>query len=382
MTGRVLFVVPPFAGHVNPTLGVGAELRRRGYTVAWCGDPRLVPGAYPAAVPGQAPRPDGLSGFPALRHLWERVLLPLAEAMTPGVRAAVDHFRPDLLVVDQQALAGAVVATSAGLPWATSATTSGELAGPLAGLPRVREWLTGLLAPLGVPGDPRFSPHLVLAYTTPELTGSDAGVPVRYVGPVPREVQDAGFPWERLEPGYPLVYVTLGTVSGGGARFLGECVAALAARTHLRAVVADPHGVVRDPPGTVLVYPWVPQPALLRRAAAVICHAGHNTTCEALAAGVPLVVAPITDDQPVVAEQVVNAGAGVRLRFRHATTERIGGAVDAVLADPGYREAAHRVRVSFDRAGGAVAAADHLECLLPSRRRAWRQVGSRQSPGR
>ena len=43
-----------------------------------------------------------------------------------------------------------------------------------------------------------------------------------------------------------------------------------------------------------------------------VTHGGHNTVCEALAHGLPLVVAPIRDDQPTVAAQVVQAGAGVR----------------------------------------------------------------------
>lgn len=34
---RVLFVVPPLAGHVNPTVAVAAELTARGHEVAWTG---------------------------------------------------------------------------------------------------------------------------------------------------------------------------------------------------------------------------------------------------------------------------------------------------------------------------------------------------------
>ena len=36
---RFLFVVPPFAGHVNPTIPVAAELVSRGHEVAWAGLP-------------------------------------------------------------------------------------------------------------------------------------------------------------------------------------------------------------------------------------------------------------------------------------------------------------------------------------------------------
>src|SRR5947209_7674297 len=34
---RLLFVVPPLAGHVNPTVALGAALSARGHAVAWAG---------------------------------------------------------------------------------------------------------------------------------------------------------------------------------------------------------------------------------------------------------------------------------------------------------------------------------------------------------
>ena len=41
---RFLFVVPPMAGHVNPTLPVGRELAARGHDVAWAGPPEVAEG--------------------------------------------------------------------------------------------------------------------------------------------------------------------------------------------------------------------------------------------------------------------------------------------------------------------------------------------------
>jgi UDP-glucoronosyl and UDP-glucosyl transferase len=58
-----------------------------------------------------------------------------------------------------------------------------------------------------------------------------------------------------------------------------------------------------------------PQLRPLKHVDAVVCHAVHNAVCETLACGLPLVAAPITNDQPVVAQQVVDPGAGIRLRF-------------------------------------------------------------------
>ncbi|WP_194961590.1 glycosyltransferase [Streptomyces sp. NRRL B-1677] len=294
--------------------------------------------------------------------------------MAPGVRSAVRGFRPDVLVADQQALAGGLVADQLGIPWATSATTSAEFTA-LTGTPQLRAWaderLQSLRRHMGARGsrsDPRRSDRLVLVFTTEALAGpaGQFGPQARLVGPsiAPRPSPD-GFPWHRLDDARPTVLITLGTVSGDtGAHFLPTCAAAVRDRSDvLQAVIADPSGAVRDTGDGILVLSHVPQLALLERCSAVLCHGGHNTVCEALWHGLPLVVAPIRYDQPVIASQVVRAGAGLRIRFRHASADRIGAALDTVLGEPQYRTAARRVGESFRAAGGAAAAATHLELL-------------------
>lgn len=380
---RFLFVVPPLAGHVNPTIGVAAALVRRRHEVAWAGlpaaltplvgaDARVYPCAAPPADPDRARAPES-RGPAALKYLWESFLLPLAEAMAPGVEAAVAAFAPDVLVVDQQAVAGAIVGDRTGTPWATAATTSAELTDPLAGLPKIGGWLRDALRDLqvrwGAPADrdPRFSPHLVLVFSTEELArGIDpAGRPLRFVGPsIATRPATVDFPWDWLDATRPTVLVTLGTVNGdAGGRFLAECRQALAARPGLRAVLVDPADPVGHTSEDLLIRPYIPQLAVLPQVRAVICHAGHNTVCEALFHGVPLVVAPIRDDQPVVAAQVAEAGAGVRLRFARATATQIGAALDAVLTEPAYRDSARRIQRSFQLAGGGPAAAAELASL-------------------
>jgi UDP:flavonoid glycosyltransferase YjiC (YdhE family) len=414
---RFLFVVPPLTGHVNPTVAVGAELAGRGHQVAWAGhrgmlealledDARIFPvidDALTGRLTDEREHWLALRGAAALKFFWADFLIPLASGMLPPTAGAIARFAPDVVIADQQALAGAAAARRAGVTWATSATTPGELAGSLSAMPKVEEWASGLLTAfqrdngIADPVDLRFSDQLVLAYTTPALFGDTAGFGGQYVftGPALGVRQEqAAFPWDWLDPDRARLLVSLGTINGpAGQRFFRTVVDALAdLGGELQAVIAAPRpglasgcadevegpggdgtaggGALavpahdREVPPHILFAGHVPQLALLPRMSAVVSHGGHNTVCESLAHGLPLVVTPIRDDQPLVAQQVAGAGAGIRLRFGRLRAAELRDAVRSVLGDPSYRAAAGRVRDSFTAAGGAEAAADHLEKLL------------------
>ena len=385
---RFLFVVPPLVGHIVPTVALGQELADRGHQVAWAGDAETVgrllsPGAtlLPVAADfgGQTlaqvrHRSLGLRGAAAFRFLWADFLIPLAVSMVPGVAAAVDEFAPDVVVVDQQALAGALVARQRRLPWATSATTSAELTDQFATTPLLGTWARQCLADfqrdlaVSDPVDLRFSDHLVLAFTTATLVGPVCDFPGHYVFVGPAISARAGapeFPWDWLDPDRQHILVSLGTVNREvGRRFFDTAVAAVAPLAdRLQVIIVAPSDVVGPAPDHVMVREFVPQLDLLPHLDAVVSHAGHNTVCEALAHGVPLVVAPIRDDQPVIAGQVVDAGAGIRVHFGRVGATELGNAITTLLDDPSYSAAAQRVREEFATAGGATAAADHLEKL-------------------
>src|SRR5690606_12457636 len=139
---RFLFVFPPFVGHVGPALGVAEVLAERGHEVAWVAHEAAVGGVlrdahvYPAGdeffdhIAEHLPERDRLKGLSAVRFLWEKVLVPLARTMVGPVRSAVDDFGPDVVLADQQAFAGAIVAVERGLPWGSSAGGTAELMDP------------------------------------------------------------------------------------------------------------------------------------------------------------------------------------------------------------------------------------------------------------
>jgi UDP:flavonoid glycosyltransferase YjiC (YdhE family) len=375
---RFLFVVPPLTGHVNPTVSVARTLEARGHSVAWVGHPTKIRPLLPAnatlfALPehvdraqadAAADRARTARGAAALKFLWEDFLVPLARSMRGGVDAAVTEFSPDVMVCDQQALAGGLVARARGIPWATTATTSAGVVDPLAGLPQVKLWFDNLVGELeresGLDHQGELSPHLVLAFTTRALVPGEFPAHYKFVGPsINDRPEPTEFPFELLRP--PTVLVSMGTVNAeASGRFYAAAIDALRDQP-VQVVLVAPG--ISNIPANFITRPYVSQLALLPRMSAVVCHGGHNTTCEALAHGLPLVIAPIKDDQPIVADQVVAAGAGVRVKFGRVQAPELRDAVLRVLGDPALRQAACRVRDSFAAAGGAAAAATHLEDL-------------------
>jgi MGT family glycosyltransferase len=207
----------------------------------------------------------------------------------------------------------------------------------------------------------------VVVFSTEALVGRDLSWPAhyRFVGPsIEARADETPFPWHELGK-RPRVFVSLGTIgsdSAGNARFFAATVDALRDFDG-QVILVAPNGMVTQPPASFIVRERVPQLALLREVDAVVTHGGHNTVCEALAHGLPMVVAPIRHDQPTVAAQVVRAGAAVRVRYGRISANVLRDAVERALHDPELRAAAMRVGESFRNAGGAQAAAQALEQL-------------------
>ncbi|MDQ1738643.1 MAG: hypothetical protein QOE53_295, partial [Pseudonocardiales bacterium] len=372
----------PLTGHLNPTLALGQALAAAGHEVAWCGpetDLRPLVGSHDRIYPTGKRyyrQYDG-TAVAAARGLWTSYLIPLNRFILEPVEAALAAYRPDVLVADQYAVAAGLAAHRRGVRWATLCTGALELTPPSWELPGHQEWVAEQLARVwamaGLPVDPaldlRFSPYLVLALTSSALVGASPLPPqCRLVGPLlGARPADAGFPWRDWDGDRQHVLVTIGTLSDHLSRdFYPRMAAALAPlRDRVQPVLVAPAGAVPHLAGA-LVAERVPMLELLPRLDAVVCHGGMGTVTEALYFGVPLVVAPIRHDQPELARQVAEAGAGITVSFDSAAAAELGTAVAAVLDEPGYRAAARRVAASFAAAGGPAAAVEHLATLATS----------------
>ena len=378
---RFLFVVPPLTSHLNPAAAIAGELSAQGHAVAWAGPetilrPILGPTATIYRTGTRMYRGIRDRGTSPAQAFLDGYVVPLARFTLAAVDKAVREFEPDVVVVDQHGVAGALVAHRHGLRWASLLPSSMGLFPDRAA--EFDAWLAGSLAKLWAEAElppasdetllsMMFSPYLQLAFTTTALTGeAPAADHVKLVGPAlcPR-LGEPAVPVDWLDPDRALVLVTVGTLNVDVATdFYQRAVQALAGLgDRLQGIVLAPPDILPDPPDHVAVLPRVDVLALMPHLAAVVSHGGANTVGEALSHGIPLVVAPITLDQPRTAEQVVRAGAGIRVDFNDATPAVLREAMTAVLDDERYRAAAERIRDSFTAAGGAAAAAGHLSRL-------------------
>jgi UDP:flavonoid glycosyltransferase YjiC (YdhE family) len=195
-----------------------------------------------------------------------------------------------------------------------------------------------------VPGRPA-----VLHYTGP------------FVDPAQRPAVD--FPWDWLD-GRPLVYASLGTLQNGSESIF-RTIAEACAGLHVQLVISLGGGLDQTRlgvlPGDPLVVRYAPQLEILKRAAAVITHAGLNTVLESLAEGVPLVALPLGNDQPGVASRVQARGAAVVIPQQKLTANKLRGALQTVLENPAYRDSARSLQASIQQVDGLNRAADIIE---------------------
>lgn len=385
---RILITVPPLTGHVNPALSVAAELERNGHEVRWAVHAVLTGALLPASasildlpietafMAGLQEKSQKVRGLASVQFLYEDFCVPLARRSLAPLEQVVRTFQPDLILCDHQMLAGALVARRLQIPWLSLVTTSASIL-KLSHVDVVEKWVVGQLRGLqddyGLSASascdrPDFSPYGVIVFSSPELVGDQHerfAATYHFVGPAfSHRPQSIEFPWQRLDPAAQKVLVSLGTVSRDrGLRFYEVLIEALAGLP-LQVVMVGPETLRAQAPEHFIIQPRVPQLELLPHMTAVVCHAGHNTVCESLSHGLPLLVAPIRDDQPVIAQQVVDAGAGLYLRYGKVSAAVARETMQRLLVEPSFRLNAQRLAESFQRLGGARQAAQVVEHYL------------------
>ena len=149
--------------------------------------------------------------------------------------------------------------------------------------------------------------------------------------------------------GAPVVYVSLGSflsVRSDVLARIAEALRGLEVRVALAAGSTSPDDL-GPLPSTWLVRPELPQVTILGHAALAVSHGGNNSVTEAMAAGVPLLVLPLSTDQFAGAAAIEAAGFGAVLDPNAATPPELRTAVEHLLV-PAPEASARLSRLSLD----------------------------------
>jgi MGT family glycosyltransferase len=414
-------------GHLNPMLALACRLQERGHQVILFGIRDLEPRVRAAGVDfspiGESDYPAGTletldrilaqkKGLQTFRFTVERVRNTAVMVLRDGP-AAVRRANIDALLADEADMGGSV-AEYLGLPFISIAffppLIHGDRIPPFCfgwkagqgSISRLRNrlgmrFLSHVAAPIYTAVNAQRSEwglkplkHAAdalspLAQITqlPAALEFESGQPphlLHYTGPFvdARRRPPVDFPWDQLDS-RPLVYASLGTLQNG-AEEIFHTIAQACVGLNAQLVISLGGGL--DPaalgkmPGNPLTVRYAPQLEIVKRAAAVITHAGLNTTLESLAEGVPLVCIPLGNDQPGVAARVAARGAGIVVPRRKLTARRLRSAIRAVLEEESYRAAAGNLQHAMRQIDGLSQAANIIEAALKTEPRPQRGNGA------
>jgi UDP:flavonoid glycosyltransferase YjiC (YdhE family) len=359
---RVLFVSWPGYGHVLPMVPLLRAVQRRGDEVMLSSGSDLASVAADLGVPLHPSGVTAAEGYARLPDATTISRLPREEQTTFAARhlfgagardrardlmSVMKTWRPDLVVHDVLELGSPVAASAYDVPHVTHGfgprhTDNAALAAAAG--------TTLVDAGFADPASAVFAaPYLDICPPGLNAVTTDPWQDVRPLRPSPGEPRsDSPLSAElRGLPHADTVYVTLGTVTNHAPEVLRAVVEGCA-RLPVNLVATtgpgmDVSGLLPDA-ASVLIRPFIPQAEVLPYCRLVISHAGAGTMLGALCHGLPQLCVPQSTDQPLNAAALAPTGAALVLQPDEVSADAVADGVRRLLDEPGFADAAGRLR--------------------------------------
>ncbi|MER5335342.1 nucleotide disphospho-sugar-binding domain-containing protein [Micromonospora sp. NPDC002717] len=368
---RVLVVSAPLIGHVFPLLPLAAALRDAGHEVlvATAADGlRAEQSGLPVRDVAPAFDFGRIARGVMLRHpLIARAELAgtagtrgaallfgaVNDQIADGVVAVAARWKPDLVIHEPFAVAGALAAATRGVPAVRQENALFD------GRELVRVTLARLGGALRRHGLTELPPPAAAIAVAPPSVRHQDGWPMRYAA----HAGGGDLPGWLREPGErPRVLVSRSTVAGPGSAGPMPAVVAAADRVDAEFVLVRPDARLarRALPGNVRTVDWIPLAEALPASAALVHHGGAGSVFTALTAGVPQLATVGPGDRRHNAELVAARGAGIAVRARDITADTL----TRLVGDPALRDAARQVSAEIAAMPGPAELVRRLESLV------------------
>lgn len=154
----------------------------------------------------------------------------------------------------------------------------------------------------------------------------------------------------RQDDGRPLVVVTSGTAASADVTQLImptiEACRSLPVRVVVCAVNVHPP---KDTPipENVKVAEWIPFEELFKHASLVVSNGGFGGITQAFAAGVPMVLAGVTEDKMETTARAAMTGAAINLQTQTPSVEQVKHAIETMTAKADYKEKALELKQAY-----------------------------------
>jgi UDP:flavonoid glycosyltransferase YjiC (YdhE family) len=177
---------------------------------------------------------------------------------------------------------------------------------------------------------------------------------VHFIGRLPLPAAPYSLPewWHDLDETRRLVLVTQGTIANRDlGQLVGPALQGLAEQEDLIVLVTTggqpAESIPVDIPANARVTDFLPYEYVLPRVDLLITNGGYGTVNMALAHGVPIVSAGLTEDKEEVSAHVQWSGAGIDLRTNQANPEMVRTAARQILDSSVYRDRARELAKEF-----------------------------------
>ena len=382
-TKHIAFFSIPAHGHVNPELGLVAELVRRGHRVTYAITEDFVAqieetGATPVVHTSTLPSSDAGDKWPDDQFEALELFFAEAVAVLPQLEAAYADDRPDLVVYDIGATFAPVLGEKWGVPYVQLSPTHVAFEGmeELMGVEQQSPEMDAITA--------RFNGFF--ADQAVDLTFEVMSRPKRAIVTIPRTFQYAGdtvsdactfvgpmlseraFLGEWTAPDdRPVLVISMGSAYTDTVEVYRQCLRAFA-DLDWHVVMSIGRFVdfadLGEIPPNFEVHRWIPQLRVLSQASAFVTHAGMGGTMEGLFHGIPLIAIGQAGEQFANAARIEELGLGRQLRAEEVTAEALRAALDFLTTDEGTRARLDAMRAEIRRSGGLAKAVEVVEAHL------------------
>jgi len=402
---KILFVVLPEQGHINPMIGVAQCIYQMKFEVAFFSQNDISEQLFKAGIHCKCYTPQAEPDIPdeflvhgadfvnkmkdkGWMQLWIKTLLiDSVPFLVDELAEVVNSFEPDIIVSDPMVYATAIVAEKQGIPWAGISNSLNPVT--------PRQWTSDLIETLEkfkgerqalfslFKRDVNFrvadlvSPWLNTVFTSETYISREFGENnfSFYVGtPFPTNGirgDETDFPFDKINKNKKVVYMSLGSmVFYHPNLFLTVAKALEGLNVQLILSVGGLYyeGFEKEFSEESIVMPYVPQIQVLDKVDVMISHGGANSVLECMARGIPMALLPLCNDQFFQAKFMTKANTGIVLDAENPNVKTYRtGLIELINEDNVYHKNVQIIKNSLKNYKGAEEVADLICQLLKNR---------------